>query len=57
MEIKSRVRKCDKSHVEIILRVRQYFEEERPRGYSLNLNRVVARTAVATVFPKELLTG
>ena len=43
-----KLRKVDRSHAEIILRVRQYFENERSNGVCSNLQRVVDRTAKAT---------
>jgi len=38
----------DKSHAEIILRVRQYFENEKKHPENINVDQVVARTAAAT---------
>ncbi len=43
-----RIRKYEKSHAQIILRVRQYFEHERLEGHRINLQKVVERTAAAT---------
>ncbi len=43
-----RVQKYDRSHAEIIYRVRQYFEREKAAGKSFNLNQVQTRTAEAT---------
>ena len=43
-----RKRKYDKSHAEIILRVRQYFEKEFRFGKRLKLDHVVERTSAAT---------
>ncbi len=42
------IRKYDKSHAQVILRVRQYFEHERFKGYRINLQKVLERTAAAT---------
>ena len=46
--VKTKVRKFDRSHAEIVLRVRQFFERECQRGKSLYLNRVLERRAAAT---------
>ena len=48
--IKLKVRKYDRSHTEIILRVRQFFERVCQREKLLHLNRVLERTAAATGF-------
>ena len=42
------IRKYDKSHAEIILLVRQYFEEERKQGKRVNVEKVVEQSAAAT---------
>ena len=55
VHIITRVQKYDKSHVEIILDVRQYFEEECFQRQSFNLNRVVDRTAAATGLPERIM--
>ena len=43
-----RLRKYDKSHVEIILRVRQYFEHEKTSNKHHKVSQVLERTAAAT---------
>ena len=43
-----RIRKYDKSHAQIILRVREYFEKEKTAGKRIDVQHVVARTAAAT---------
>ena len=48
MPVKLKVQEHDRSHADIVLRVRQFFELERQRGKSLRLNRVIERIAAAT---------
>ena len=43
-----RIRKLDKSHAEIILRVRQYFEKERDKKLCPEVAQVLNRTSNAT---------
>ena len=43
-----RIRKFDRSHAEIILRVRQFFEMEKSQKKRICVNRVVERTVAAT---------
>ena len=51
-----RLRVYDKSHAEIILRVRQYFEYERNQKKSQNLMKVVERTAAATGASRKIVS-
>ena len=51
-----RLRVYDKSHAEIILRVRQYSELERDQKKRKNLHRVVERTAEATGASRKVVS-
>ena len=51
-----RLRKYDKSHAEIILKVRQYFELERRQKKIMNVQQVVQRTAAATGAGKNIVS-
>lgn len=48
-------RSYDRSHIEIVYRVRKYFEEERDNHTKVNVNQVLARTARATGIGKTLV--
>lgn len=50
-----RVRKVERSQAEVILRVRRFFEEEKSRGKSINLNSLLDRTAEATGFSRAII--
>ena len=50
----SRRRVATKSHVELILRVKQYFEMERSKARRINLNHVLQRTMEATGFGRTI---
>lgn len=50
-----RIRKLDKSHVEIILRVRQFFEHEKEKEEVPNINQVIERTSKATGINRNTL--
>ena len=52
---RKRVRAYDQSHLEIVLRVRQFFENERTQHRRINLNNVVERTSAATGVNKNLV--
>ena len=45
---KNKIRACDQSHLEIIIRVRQLFEKERKEHREIDLNSVQEGTAAAT---------
>ena len=49
------VRAYDQSHMEIALRVRQFFEQERLQHRRISLNNVVGRTSLATGIHKNLI--
>ena len=51
-----RPRKYDKSHVEIILLIRQFFEKERDTQKRIALNKVVERTAEATGASRNIIS-
>ena len=48
-------RKYDKSHAEIMWRVRQYSENELRQGKRVKLSHVVERTAAATGLSKNII--
>ena len=56
MASRNRIRKYDKSHAEIILRVRQFFEREREGGKRIHVQKVVERTCAATGVSHNLVT-
>ena len=56
MTFRSRIRKYDKSHAEIILRVRQFFEREKESGKRMHVQKVVERTCAATGVCHNLVT-
>ena len=49
-------RKYDRSHAAIILRVRQYFEQELRAGKRHKLNHILDRTAAATGVPRATIS-
>ena len=54
-EKSERPRKYDRSHAEIILKVRQFFEKERQEQQRINVNKVVERTAAATGASRNII--
>ncbi len=52
---RTRVRAYDQAHLEIVLRVRQFFETERTQHQRINLNNVVKRKSAATGVNKNLV--
>ena len=48
-------RKYDKSHAEIIWRMRQYFENELRKAKRIKLSHVLERTAAATEVSKNII--
>lgn len=44
----------DRSHVEVVLRIRRYFEEEKQQGKRRNANQVVNRLSEANGIRKSL---
>ena len=55
MSSRNRIPEYDKSHAEIILRVRQFFEREREGGKRNYYQKVVERTCAATRVPHNLV--
>ena len=54
-ETGGRPRKYDRSHAEIILKIRQFFEKERQEQQRIHVNKVVERTAAATGASRNII--
>lgn len=50
-----RSRRVSKTHAEMILRVKLYFEEEKWKGKAINLNKLLERTSEATGFSRAIV--
>lgn len=50
-------RAYSRSHVEILLRVRQFFEKEKAEGKPINVNQVLQRTSAATGIGRSLCSS
>ena len=50
------MRAYDQSHMEIVLRVRQFFEQEKIQLRRINLNNVLERIAAATGVNRNIIS-
>lgn len=51
-----RMRPHDKSHAEILLRVKHYFEGEQAKKKGMNLYQIAERTAAATGVSRKIVS-